>query len=336
MSILYRQPKYAQNLFCFGKCSSKKLIEFAHQTDGHKGWRSGIWIGMDASSNAEHVCSPPFRGVTFAGRISADYTPERKGIPMKIATWNVNSLKVRLPHLLNWLESEIPDVVCLQELKCEDSAFPLAEIQAAGYHAVFNGQKTYNGVAILSKQAPQEVSRDIPGFEDAQKRVIAATVGGVRVICAYFPNGQAVGSEKFAYKLEWLRALSAWLHTEVAAHPQLVLGGDYNIAPEDRDAHPDWKDEIHVSEPEREAFRVLVDTGLTDAFRLFEQAEKTFSWWDYRMMAFRRNFGLRIDHLLVSPALAKRAQRCWVDREPRKLERPSDHAPVVLEVSDEM
>ncbi|KAF7597808.1 MAG: exodeoxyribonuclease III [Candidatus Dactylopiibacterium carminicum] len=249
---------------------------------------------------------------------------------MKIATWNVNSLKVRLPHLLDWLATESPDVVCLQELKCEDKAFPLAEIEAAGYRAVSNGQKTYNGVAILAKSAIEDVTRDIPGFADEQKRIIAATVDGVRVICAYFVNGQAVGSEKFAYKMAWLEALTGWLHEELARHPQLVLAGDFNIAPEPRDAHPDWKDEIHVSVPEREAFTRLLQLGLTDAFRQFEQPEKSYSWWDYRMMAFRRNFGLRIDHLLVSTALAPALTACWVDKAPRKLERPSDHAPVLL------
>lgn len=251
---------------------------------------------------------------------------------MKIATWNVNSLKVRLPHVIDWLDSQQPDALCLQELKLEDKVFPSAELEQAGYSAVFLGQKTYNGVAILSRSTAQDVVRNIPGFEDEQKRVIAATVGDVRVVCGYFPNGQAVGSEKFAYKLRWLEALTAWLRDEMARHPKLVLAGDYNIAPEDRDAHPDWKDEIHVSEPERAAFRALLELGLTDAFRLFEHPEKTFSWWDYRMMAFRRNFGLRIDHLLVSPALREQCTSCDVDRAPRKLERPSDHAPVVLEL----
>lgn len=251
---------------------------------------------------------------------------------MKIATWNVNSLKVRLPHLLDWLAAEQADVVCLQELKCEDKAFPLAEIEAAGYHAVFNGQKTYNGVAIISRGEAQDVSRDIPGFADEQKRIIAATVGGVRVISAYFPNGQALDSDKYTYKLAWLEALTAWLKDELTRYPQLVLAGDFNIAPEERDAHPDWKDGLLVSEPERTAFRTLLGLGLVDAFRLFEQAEKSYSWWDYRMMAFRRNFGLRIDHLLVSPALVPQVTRSWIDKAPRKLERPSDHTPVLLEL----
>ncbi|NMG36966.1 exodeoxyribonuclease III [Azoarcus sp. TTM-91] len=252
---------------------------------------------------------------------------------MKIATWNVNSLKVRLPHVLDWLAANQPDALCLQELKMEDKVFPLTELQAAGYHAVYNGQKTYNGVAILSRSEPTEVLRDIPGFSDEQKRIIAATVDGVRVICGYFPNGQAVGSEKFAYKLRWLSALTEWLREEMRQHERLVLGGDFNVAPEDRDAHPDWKDEIHVSEPERAAFAALLGLGLVDTFRLFEQPERSYSWWDYRLFAFRRNFGLRIDHLLVSPALTAACRSCVVDKTPRALERPSDHAPVVLELA---
>ncbi|CAL95496.1 exodeoxyribonuclease III [Azoarcus olearius] len=251
---------------------------------------------------------------------------------MKIATWNVNSLKVRLPHVLDWLAANQPDALCLQELKLEDKGFPVAELQAAGYNAVFNGQKTYNGVAILSPHPLEDVVRDIPGFSDEQKRIIAATVNGVRIVCGYFPNGQAVGSDKFEYKLRWLGALTEWLRAELTAHPRLVLGGDFNIAPEDRDAHPDWKDEIHVSAPERAAFTALTALGLVDAFRLYDQPERAFSWWDYRMGAFRRNFGLRIDHLLVSPALQPACRACTVDKAPRKLERPSDHAPVVLDL----
>jgi exodeoxyribonuclease-3 len=251
---------------------------------------------------------------------------------VKLATWNVNSLKVRLPHVLDWLEATKPDALCLQELKLEDSNFPVAEIKAAGYQSVFSGQKTYNGVAILSRTAPTDVGIGIPGFADQQKRIIAATVGDTRVISAYFPNGQAVGSDKFAYKLAWLEALTHWLEDELRRYPKLALLGDYNIAPEARDAHPDWKEEIHVSAPERAAFQALLALGLTDAFRLFEQPEKIYSWWDYRMMAFRRNFGLRIDHILLSPALAQQCQACHVDKAPRALERPSDHAPVVVEL----
>ncbi|MCX9157890.1 exodeoxyribonuclease III [Niveibacterium sp. 24ML] len=248
---------------------------------------------------------------------------------MKLATWNVNSLKVRLPHLIDWLAREAPDVVCLQELKCEDAAVPRAEIEAAGYRLETHGQKTYNGVAILSRAPLDAVVRNIPGFADPQARVIAATIEGVRVVGAYFPNGQAVGSDKFAYKLEWLAALTEWLRGEIAQHPKLVLTGDFNIAPEDRDAHPDWKDEIHVSAPERAAFAALTGLGLVDAFRQFEHPEKSFSWWDYRMNAFRRNFGLRIDHILLTPPLVATLGACSVDKSTRVLERPSDHAPVI-------
>ena len=252
---------------------------------------------------------------------------------MKIATWNVNSLKVRLPHVIDWLAANQPDALCLQELKCENKAFPLAEIEAAGYRAVFNGQKTYNGVAILTKTPLADVSCDIPGFADEQKRIVAGTLDGVRIVCGYFPNGQAVGSEKFAYKMAWLEALADWLRAELRITPQLVLAGDYNVAPEDRDAHPDWKDEIHVSKPERDAFQALIGLGLSDAFRLFAQPEQSYSWWDYRMGAFRRNFGLRIDHLLLSAPLAEKSTACYIDKAPRKLERPSDHAPVVVELA---
>ncbi|MEW5783259.1 MAG: exodeoxyribonuclease III [Pseudomonadota bacterium] len=252
---------------------------------------------------------------------------------MKIATWNVNSLKVRLPHLIDWLATAQPDVVCLQETKTEDAGFPFAELAAAGYHAIHNGQKTYNGVAILSRTEPTDILRELPGFADAQKRLLAATVGPVRFVCAYMPNGQAVGSDKYAYKLQWLDALARWLGEEMRRHPQLALLGDFNIAPEDRDVHDPvaWQGQVLCSEPEREAFRRLLGLGLVDAFRLFDQPEKSFSWWDYRMMAFRRNHGLRIDHILVSPELAARCKACSIDKAPRKLERPSDHAPVVAE-----
>ncbi|NWG32255.1 MAG: exodeoxyribonuclease III [Rhodocyclaceae bacterium] len=252
---------------------------------------------------------------------------------MKIATWNVNSLKVRLPHLLDWLAATQPDVVCLQETKTEDAGFPFAELAAAGYRAIHNGQKTYNGVAILTRSEPAGIVRELPGFGDAQKRLLAATVEDVRVICAYMPNGQAVGSDKYAYKLQWLDALVRWLGEELQRHPQLALLGDFNIAPEDRDVHDPvaWQGQVLCSEPEREAFRRLLGLGLVDAFRLFDQPEKSFSWWDYRMMAFRRNHGLRIDHILVSPELAARCKACSIDKAPRKLERPSDHAPVVAE-----
>lgn len=253
---------------------------------------------------------------------------------MKLATWNVNSLKVRLPHVLDWLAQHQPDVLCLQETKLEDANFPRAEIEAAGYHAEFSGQKTYNGVALLSKLPPAQVTAGIPGYADEQKRVLAATYGDVRVVCAYVPNGQSLDSDKYQYKLGWLRALADWLRAEQQAYPKLALLGDYNIAPEDCDVHDPkaWEGQVLVSPAERALFRELCDGGLQDAFRLFEQAPASFSWWDYRMAAFRRNLGLRIDHILLTPALAQACRRCWIDTAPRKLERPSDHAPVMAEL----
>ncbi|MEW6164084.1 MAG: exodeoxyribonuclease III [Pseudomonadota bacterium] len=257
---------------------------------------------------------------------------------MKIATWNVNSLKVRLPHVLDWLAAARPDALCLQETKTEDAGFPFAALEAAGYHALHNGQKTYNGVAILTRGPASEELRDLPAFDDSQKRLIAATLSGdqgIRLVCAYMPNGQEVGAEKYVYKLKWLAALTDWLREELRRFPRLALLGDFNIAPEDRDVHdPDaWRDRILCSEPERAAFRGFLDLGLADAFRLFDQPEKSFSWWDYRMMAFRRNIGLRIDHILLSEELALRCHACVIDKAPRKLERPSDHAPVVAELA---
>jgi exodeoxyribonuclease III len=252
---------------------------------------------------------------------------------MKIACWNVNSLKVRLPHVLDWLAEHQPDVLCLQETKTEDANFPLHEIQQAGYQVVFSGQKTYNGVAIISKQAATDVQLGIPGFADEQKRVISATIDDVRIVCVYVPNGQSLDSDKYQYKLDWLNALQAWLKGEIQHYPRLALLGDYNIAPEDRDVHDPvaWVGNVLVSEPERAAFKGLQQLGLRDAFRLFEQPEKMFSWWDYRMMGFRRNHGLRIDHILLSGALECSA--CNIDKVPRKLERPSDHTPVWAEIS---
>jgi len=251
---------------------------------------------------------------------------------MKLATWNVNSLKVRLPHLLQWLATSTPDVVCLQETKQQDADFPHAELLAAGYHSVFSGQKTYNGVAILSRTPISDVRYGIPNFEDEQKRVIAATIDGVRIVCVYIPNGQEVGSDKYEYKLRWLAALHSWLKDELSAYPKLALLGDYNIAPDDRDVHDPlaWIGNILVSPLERAAFQNLLQLGLRDTFRLFEQAEKSFSWWDYRMMAFRRNMGVRIDHILISAALS--CTSCLIDKAPRKLERPSDHTPVLAEI----
>ncbi len=249
---------------------------------------------------------------------------------MKIASWNVNSLKVRLPHLLDWLAEAQPDVVCLQELKLEDPNFPRAEIEAAGYHAAFAGQKTYNGVALLAKAPIGEVTVGNPLFVDEQKRLISGTVDGIRVVCAYMPNGQEVGCDKYDYKLRWLAALADWLSSELQAYPRLALCGDYNIAPDERDVHDPqrWQDCILVSEPERAAFRRFIELGLVDSFRLFEQPEKTFSWWDYRMLGFQKNQGLRIDHILLSAPLAAQCSAAGIDRAPRKRERPSDHAPV--------
>ncbi len=249
---------------------------------------------------------------------------------MKIASWNVNSLKVRLPHLLDWLAEQQPDALCLQELKLEDQNFPLAEIEAAGYQAAFFGQKTYNGVALLARSPIADVVTGNPHFPDEQKRLIAGTVGDTRVICAYMPNGQAVGSDKYDYKLRWLDALAVWLQEELARYPKLALCGGYNIAPDDRDVHDPkaWAGQILCSDPERAAFRRFVDLGLSDSFRLFEQPEKTFSWWDYRMLGFQKNLGLRIDHVLLSSPLAAACSAAGIDRAPRKRERPSDHAPV--------
>lgn len=256
---------------------------------------------------------------------------------MKIATWNVNSLKVRLPQVLDWLAATSVDVLCLQETKLEDKAFPAADLQAAGYHVLFAGQKTYNGVAILAKAPLTLVADGIPGFDDPQKRLLAADVGHesgtLRVVCGYFPNGQALDSDKYPYKLSWLDALVAWLPGQLAEQPNLALLGDFNIAPEDRDMAPAAGDcATLVSAEVRAAFQALLGLGLTDSFRLFEQPDKTFSWWDYRMMGFRRNAGLRIDHILLSAPLAGRCTSCNVDKAPRKLERPSDHAPVVAEI----
>jgi exodeoxyribonuclease-3 len=253
---------------------------------------------------------------------------------MKLATWNVNSLKVRLPHVLQWLADNPVDVLCLQETKLTDDRFPIAAIEAAGYQVAFSGQKTYNGVAILSRHPLTEVVKNIPDFEDEQQRIVAATIEGVRVICAYIPNGQSVDSDKYQYKLRWLDGLHDWLAGECAMHPQLALLGDYNIAPEDRDVHDPiaWQGQVLVSEPERAAFQRLLGLGLQDAFRLFEQPEKLYSWWDYRQMAFRRNTGLRIDHILLSAPLAARCTACIIDKAPRKLEQPSDHTPVIATI----
>ena len=238
--------------------------------------------------------------------------------------------------MLDWLAAQRPDVVCLQETKLEDQHFPQQAIEAAGYQVVFSGQKTYNGVALLARQPISDVVCGNPLFPDPQQRLLAASVDGVRVICAYVPNGQAVGSDKYAYKLDWLDALHDWVGEQLAENLQLALAGDFNIAPEDRDVHDPaaWAGQILCSDAERAAFARLQALGLKDSFRLFEQPEKSYSWWDYRMLGFQRNRGLRIDHILLSTPLAERCHAAAIDREMRKLERPSDHAPVIAEISD--
>lgn len=254
---------------------------------------------------------------------------------MKLATWNVNSLKVRLPQVLQWLAANPVDVLCLQETKLTDDKFPQAEIEAAGFQVVFSGQKTYNGVAILSPHPILEVQKNNPLFADEQQRIIAATIEGMRIVCAYVPNGQALDSEKYPYKLSWLASLQEWIKQQMAQHPSLALLGDYNIAPDDRDVYDPaaWEGQNLVSPPERAALQALLDLGLKDSFRMFEQAEKSFSWWDYRQLGFRLNKGMRIDHILLSEALAARCSACVIDKVPRKWEQPSDHAPVVATLS---
>jgi exodeoxyribonuclease-3 len=252
---------------------------------------------------------------------------------MKIATWNVNSMKVRLPHVLEWLGAHKPDVLVLQEIKQVTEAFPSDELRQAGYESLANGQKTYNGVAVIAKSAPQDPVLELPSFEDPQRRVLATTVDNVRVVNLYVPNGQAVGSEKYDYKLGWLASLRDYLQDELSQHERLVVLGDFNIAPKDEDVYDaeKWGDAILCSPKEREALRKLLDLGLTDVFRKFEQPEKTFSWWDYRAAGFRRNAGLRIDLILTSEALTRSCNASYVDKEPRAWERPSDHTPVVAE-----
>ena len=254
---------------------------------------------------------------------------------MRIATWNVNSLKVRLPQVLAWLQRHQPEALCLQETKLEDAKFPEQDIRAAGYHAVYCGQKTYNGVAILSKLPATDAQTSIPEFNDPQKRVLAATINGVRVICLYVPNGQSIDSDKYRYKLDWLARTTGWLKSECAANTRLVVVGDFNIAPEDRDVHDPkaWEGQVLCSAPERQAFQALLAIGLADSFRLFEQQPQAYTWWDYRMNAFKRKMGLRIDHILLSSSLAEICGACSIDSEPRKDERPSDHAPVFADLA---
>ena len=254
---------------------------------------------------------------------------------MKIASWNVNSLNVRLPHVLEWLKIFQPDVLVLQETKQDDSKFPQTDIEVAGYHVVFDGQKTYNGVAILSKTEMQDVQKGIPGFDDEQKRAIAATINGVRIIDLYVVNGQSVGSEKYDYKMRWLEAVQDWVANEMSKYPKLIVLGDFNIAPDDRDVHDPavWnEDSILTSTQERAALQKLMALGLHDSYRLHTDEAGIFSWWDYRMAGFRRNLGLRIDLVLISDALKSSAIASGIDREPRTWERPSDHAPVWVEI----
>jgi len=249
---------------------------------------------------------------------------------MKIATWNINSLRVRLPHILEWLDKTQPDVLALQELKMEDKDFPVEIFKKLNYHVSFSGQKTYNGVAVISRTAISDP--DMPDI-DEQRRILAVTVHqDIRVINIYVPNGEAVESQKYPYKLNWLGHLKNYLHHALAKYPKLVLLGDFNIAPEDQDVYePDlWRDKVLFSEPEKKALKEIAELGLHDSFRLFPQAPKSYSWWDYRTMAFRRNFGLRIDHILVSEELKNSCEGCVIDKAPRAWERPSDHAPVVL------
>ena len=252
---------------------------------------------------------------------------------MRIGTWNVNSLRVRIPHLLDWLATDPVDVLGLQEIKCLDEQVPRAQLEAAGWNVVSNGQKTYNGVAILSRLPIEDVSRDMPGLADEQKRVIAATVGGVRVVNVYVVNGQAVGSEKYEYKLRWLAALRDYLFNELESHPRLAVVGDYNIAPAPEDTHDPavWEGQILCSEAERALYRALLALGLDDCLALRRPTGTRFTWWDYRQAAFRRDLGLRIDHVLATRALIDELRECRIHLEPRRQEKPSDHAPVVVQ-----
>ncbi len=258
----------------------------------------------------------------------------------KIATWNVNSLTIRLPQVIDWLAANPVDALCLQELKMSDDKFPVAELEAAGYRSTFFGQKTYNGVALLTRlgtvASVDAVVKNIPGFADEQSRIIAGTlatsVGAVRLVNGYFVNGQAPGTDKFEYKMKWLTALRAWLQTELAQHPQLVLVGDFNITTDDKDTYdPEGlRETIHHTTLERDQLDKIKALGLVDAFRLFDQPDKSYSWWDYRDMAFRRNKGMRIDYTLVSETLKPKVTACVIDKLPRKNERPSDHTPVIV------
>lgn len=252
---------------------------------------------------------------------------------LKIASWNVNSLNVRLPHVLAWCDVAQPDILALQETKMTDDRFPVDELLDAGYHSVFSGQKTYNGVAILSREPAADAITDIDGLDDPQRRILAVTVGDVRIIDLYVVNGSEVGSEKFDYKMRWLEQVTAWIAAEMQRHAKVIVLGDFNIAPDDRDVHDpqSWHEKILCSTLERKALQGILGLGLSDTFRQFEQPEKSWSWWDYRMAAFRRNMGLRIDLILASAALEKTCSAAYIDKEPRRQQRPSDHTPVVAE-----
>ena len=253
---------------------------------------------------------------------------------MRIASWNVNSLKVRLPHLTAWLLDAQPDIVALQETKMEDSKFPREAIETAGYRVAFSGQKTYNGVAILAREELRDVVTDIPGLEDPQRRILVASIGDLRIANLYVVNGQNVGTQKYAYKLDWLARVRTFLAEEIKRYPNLVVLGDFNITPDDRDIYDPvaWKEQILCSTPERDALKAMVDLGLHDTFRLFNEEAGQYSWWDYRQAGFRRNLGMRIDLVLASEALRARCRAASIDRVPRTWERPSDHTPVLLEL----
>lgn len=253
---------------------------------------------------------------------------------MKIATWNVNSIKVRLPQVLNWLLTDQPDVLALQETKTLDENFPLAEIAAAGYQSIFSGQKSYNGVAILSRHPTQDILKDIPDLIDPQRRILVATINGIRVINLYVPNGESVDSEKYLYKLDWLQKVKAFIQQQQQKYKKIIILGDFNIAPEERDIHDpiSWQDSVLFSEPERNLFKEILNLGFFDAFRLHTEEDKHYTWWDYRMGSFHRNQGARIDHILISEALKSNHKNCHIDKIPRKHVQPSDHTIIFSEL----
>ncbi|MCK5896097.1 MAG: exodeoxyribonuclease III [Cocleimonas sp.] len=251
----------------------------------------------------------------------------------KIATWNVNSLRVRLEQVVNWLVAEQPDVLVLQETKMTDDQFPKEDIKAAGYHVVFSGQKTYNGVAILSKNKAEACIMDLPTLDDPQRRILAATINGIRILNLYVVNGSEVGSDKYAYKLDWINKVTEWVADQQKQQHKFIILGDFNIAPTDADVHNPtaWNERILCSTPERQALKKLLGLGFVDSFRQFEQKERVWSWWDYRSGGFAKNRGLRIDLILSSQLLSERCTACFVDKAPRGWERPSDHAPVIAQ-----